>query len=152
MPPPAIDGPVLISAQELSGYRWGPGRLNPYEQFQHLRPSAAIEYGVFVYEGHFEIPLAAANGKIEQVYQLLDAKNTEQALTTAQEAVQLAPYLVAAHLTLMRVLQRQGRTEEALSALEKAIVVAKTVEPEFNKERAANLEQYLQRLKKEQKE
>jgi tetratricopeptide (TPR) repeat protein len=152
MPPPAIDGPVLISAQELSGYRWGPGRLNPYAQFQDLHPSAAIEYGIFVYDGHFEIPVAAAHGKMEQAYELLDAKDTEQALTTAQEAVQLAPYLVGAHLTLMRVLQALGRTEEAQSALEKAIVLAKTVEPEFQKETAVSLERYLKRLKEKRKE
>jgi hypothetical protein len=104
MRPPAIDGPVLISAPELSGYRWGPGRLHPYAQFQDLRPSAAIEHQVFVYNGHFEIPLAAAYGSRLRAYILLDSKDAKQALMAAQEAVQLAPYLGDAHLTLMSVL------------------------------------------------
>jgi 4-amino-4-deoxy-L-arabinose transferase-like glycosyltransferase len=151
IPPSAIDGPVLISAQELSGYRWGPGQLNPYAQFQDLRPSAAIEYGVFVYNGHFEIPVAAARGDILRAYSLLDAKHAEQALRTARKAEQLAPHLVATQITLMNVLSELGRTEEAQSALEKAIVLAKTVEPEFQKETAANLERYLKRLKEGQK-
>jgi hypothetical protein len=51
----------------------------------------------------------------------------------------------------MNVLSELGRTEEAQSALEKAIVLAKTVEPEFQKETAANLERYLKRLKEGQK-
>lgn len=151
MPPPAIDGPVLISATQLSGYRWGPGKLHPYAQFQDLRPSAAIEHGVFVYDGHFEIPLAAAYGNRLRAYSLLAAKDTERALTAAQEAVQLAPHLVEAHLTLMGVLQELGRTQEALGALERAIVLAKTVEPEFQEGLAARLEQYMERLRREQK-
>ncbi len=56
--PPAIDGPVLISAGNLSGFEFGAGALNPYEQFKYLRPTAVIDYGVFVFDGHFEIPLA----------------------------------------------------------------------------------------------
>ena len=58
--PPAIDSTVLISATVLSGFETGTGPLNPYGQFQKLKPSAVIDYGVFVYDGHFEIPLAAA--------------------------------------------------------------------------------------------
>jgi hypothetical protein len=149
-PPVSIDGPVLISAGVLSGFRYGPGRLNPYEQFQSLTPSAAIEYGVFVYDGHFEIPQAAARGEMTRAYDLLDAGDTDQALAAAREAVRLAPYLMNAHLTLMNILQRSGRTQEAQKALEKAIVLAKTVEPDFQESAAANLERYLERLRKKQ--
>jgi 4-amino-4-deoxy-L-arabinose transferase-like glycosyltransferase len=152
LPPPAIDGPVLISAQELSGYRWGAGRLHPYAQFQDLRPSAAIEYGVFVYDGHFEIPLAAAYGNVQRTYNLLQAKDAGQALAAAQEAVRLAPDLVNGQIALMNALQALGRPQEALSALEKAVVLAKTVEPEFQEQYAASLEQYLRKLRKERKE
>ena len=35
--PASIDGPVLISASNLSGVEFGPGSLNPYEQFKQLR-------------------------------------------------------------------------------------------------------------------
>jgi len=151
-PPVSIDGPVLISAGVLSGLRYGPGQLNPYAQFQDLSPSAVIEYGVFVYDGHFEIPHAAALGKMQLAYDLLAAEDTEKALEAAEEAVLLAPYLVNTHLTLMRVLNALGRPQEAQSALEKAIVQAKTVEPEYQENTAANLEEYLEELRKEQKE
>jgi tetratricopeptide (TPR) repeat protein len=151
-PPVSIDGPVLISAGVLSGFRYGPGRLNPYEQFQSLTPSAVIENSIFVYDGHFEIPQAAARGEMVRAYDLLDAGDNDQALAAAQEAVRLAPYLVNAQMTLMNVLQKLGRTQEAQKALEEAIILAKTVEPEFQKQIAANLEQYLERLRQTQKE
>jgi len=51
--PGAIDGPVLMSAGVLSGFEFGPGKLNAYEQFQGLKPVAVIDYGVFVFDGHF---------------------------------------------------------------------------------------------------
>ena len=44
--PSSIDGPVLMSAGVLSGFEFGPGALNPYQQFQQLKPVAVIDYGV----------------------------------------------------------------------------------------------------------
>ena len=58
--PPAVDGTVLVSAGDWSGFEFGAGALNPYEQFKYLHPVAVIDYGVFVYQGHFDIPLAAS--------------------------------------------------------------------------------------------
>src|SRR5206468_4183959 len=58
--PAQIDGPVLISTGVLSGYEFGPDSLHPYGQFERIRPTAVIEDGVFVFDGHFDIPLAAA--------------------------------------------------------------------------------------------
>jgi tetratricopeptide (TPR) repeat protein len=123
LPPAAIDGPVLISAGILSGFEYGPGRLNPYAQFQKLRPSAAIEYGVFVYDGHFEIPLAAAYGYVQRANDPLAARDAGQALAAAQEAVRLGPDLADARAALATALAALGRTQEARSALEKALVL-----------------------------
>jgi hypothetical protein len=47
-PPAEIDGPVLISAANLSGFEYGPGELNPYEQFKSLTPTTVIARGVCV--------------------------------------------------------------------------------------------------------
>jgi len=58
--PAAVDGPVLISSGVLSGFETGVGSLNPYGKFQNLKPAAIVDYGVFVYDGHFDIPLAGA--------------------------------------------------------------------------------------------
>src|SRR5688572_24394938 len=44
--PASIDGPVLISASNLSGVEFGPGSLDPYGQFKLLKPTAVIDNGV----------------------------------------------------------------------------------------------------------
>ena len=51
--PPTITGPVLISASDLTGYEYGSNVLNPYRDFQKLRPTAFIEQGIFVFDGKF---------------------------------------------------------------------------------------------------
>jgi hypothetical protein len=33
-----------MSAGVLSGFEFGPGPLNPYEQFKQLKPEAVIDY------------------------------------------------------------------------------------------------------------
>jgi 4-amino-4-deoxy-L-arabinose transferase-like glycosyltransferase len=141
--PPAVDGPVLISAGDLSGFEFGPGPLNPYEQFKSLKPTAVIDYGVFVFEGHFEIPLAAAKSHIQAAYDFMGAQNFEAALTEAQQAVALAPDNVGANAVLGDVLTALHRPDEARAAYEKALHLARTVEPEFQLGWAAGLEQKL---------
>ena len=89
--PTSIDGPVLISAGVLSGYEFGPGALNPYDQFQKLRPTAVIQNGVFVFDGHFEIPLAAALNHVTQAQLLAQSNHLNEALSEAEMAVKLAP-------------------------------------------------------------
>jgi 4-amino-4-deoxy-L-arabinose transferase-like glycosyltransferase len=59
--PETIKGPVLISASNLSGVEFGPGPLDPYGQFKLLKPTAVIDRGVFVFDGDFDLPLAAAS-------------------------------------------------------------------------------------------
>ena len=78
--PMTIDGTVLVSAGVLSGFEFGPGALNPYRQFQQLRPVAVIDDAVFVFEGHFEIPLASALGHAQHAMVLLEGKQLNEAL------------------------------------------------------------------------
>jgi hypothetical protein len=129
--PPAIDGTVLVSAGDLSGFEFGAGPLNPYEQFKSLRPIAAIDYGVFVYQGHFEIPLAASISHSQKAGWLLDAKQLPQALEEAQQAVALAPDAARTNAQLGDVLSAMGRPDEAHAAYQKALTLAKTIEPDF---------------------
>ena len=129
--PAAIDGTVLISAGTLSGFEFGPGPLNPYDQFQRLRPTAVIDYGVFVFDGHFEIPLAAAFSHSQNARNLLTANQPAEALKEAQQAVALAPNAVRPNAMLGDVLEALHRPEEARTAYQKALGLAQTVEPEF---------------------
>jgi tetratricopeptide (TPR) repeat protein len=138
--PPAVDGPVLVSASVLSGYEFGPGRLNPYEQFRRLRPAAVIDYGVFVFEGHFEIPLAAALSHAQKAGDLLQENKIPDAMAEAGQALAFAPDSVAVNGVLARVLDAAGQREPALSYYRKALALAKTVEPGFQEGWIAELE------------
>jgi 4-amino-4-deoxy-L-arabinose transferase-like glycosyltransferase len=141
--PPSIDGPVLISASNLSGVEFGPGSLNPYEQFKWLRPTAVIEHGVFVFDGHFELPLASSLSRVQKAQNLLTEGKVELALAETQAAVALAPNALQPQITLGYVLRAMGQPEKARSAYEKALVLAKTVEPEFQVRSIPSIEQML---------
>jgi 4-amino-4-deoxy-L-arabinose transferase-like glycosyltransferase len=129
--PASIDGPVLISASNLSGFEFGPGTLDPYGQFKQLVPTAVIQNGIFVFDGHFELHLASALIRIQKAQNYLAAKQTDQALTEAQAAVTLAPDAVQSQMILGDVFEAKGQTEQARGAWQKALVLAQTVEPEF---------------------
>jgi 4-amino-4-deoxy-L-arabinose transferase-like glycosyltransferase len=141
--PPAIDGTVLVSAGDLSGFEFGAGALNPYEQFKSLRPTAVIDYGVFVYEGHFEIPLAASISHSQKAQWLLDSQRLPEALEEAQQAVALAPDAAKPNSLLGDILTAMGQTNEARAAYQKALTLAKTIEPDFQIELAQELERKL---------
>ena len=141
--PPAVDGPLLISAGVLSGFESGPGALNPYEEFRTMRPVAAIDYGVFVYEGHFEIPLAAALSHAQKASDLLEEKKIPEALAEARQALAFAPDSVSVNATMARVLDAAGQRAEARPYYEKALALAKTVEPEFQEGWVSGLENRL---------
>ena len=145
--PPEIDGPVLISASDLSGYEFGPGSLNPYEQFKSLQPTAAIQYGVFVFDGHFQIPLAASIGHSQKAQGFLEMKRFPEALAEAQEAAALAPQAVKPSALLGEVYTAVGKPDEARASYEKALQLAKTVESEFQRGWVEALEQKLERCK-----
>ena len=129
--PATIDGTVLISAGDLSGFEFGAGALNPYEQFKSLKPTAVIDYGVFVYDGHFEIPLAASISHSQKAESLLAAHQLPEALAEAQQAVTLAPNAVKPNSLLGDIYMTMHRPEEARPYYEKALQSAKNIEPEF---------------------
>ena len=141
--PPEIDGPVLMSTGVLSGFEYGPGTLNPYEQFKNLQPFAMIDYGVFVFDGHFQIPLTAALSHTQKARLLLTQKRYPDALQEAILAEQLAPrYSAAVNDILGQVLAANG-DPQARAYFEKALLLARTVEPELQKTRIHALEQRL---------
>ncbi len=49
--PTEIHGTVLISAGDLSGCEWPSSAMNPYRDFEHLKPAETIDHGVLVYRG-----------------------------------------------------------------------------------------------------
>jgi len=129
--PNSIDGPVLISASNLSGFEFGPGPLDPYRQFKLLKPTAVIDNGVFVFDGKFDLPLAAAISKVQKAQNLARAKQLDQALQEAEAAVALAPDSIQTQLALGDILLEMGQPQRARTSYEKALELAKTIEPEF---------------------
>lgn len=129
--PASIDGPVLISAGVLSGYEFGPDELNPYDQFTRLRPSAVIEHGVFVFDGHFDIPLASALNHLTQSRLQEQAGHIDEALAEAQIAVQLAPRSLQTQARLGFLLTQSGRQDEGRQTLQRALTIAETIKPEL---------------------
>ena len=142
--PNSIDGPVLISASNLSGVEFGPGPLDPYGQFKQLKPTAVIDRGVFVFEGKFDMPLAAAISKVQKAYNLAQNKQLDQALQEAQAAVALAPDSIQTQLALGDILLEMGQAQHARASYEKALELAKTIEPEFQIRSIPGIEQKLQ--------
>jgi 4-amino-4-deoxy-L-arabinose transferase-like glycosyltransferase len=145
--PTSIDGPVLISASNLSGLEFGPGALDPYGQFKLLKPTAVIDRGVFVFDGKFDMPLAAAISKVQKAQNLAQAKQLDQALQEAQAAVVLAPDSIRTQLALGDILLEMGQPQQARVSYEKALALAKTIEPEFQIRSVPDIEQRLQSVR-----
>ena len=125
---------MVISEGVLSGYEFGPDSLNPYDQFQRIRPTAVIEDGVFVFDGHFDIPLGSALNHVTQSQLLAKQNRLDQALSEAQLAVALAPDSIQTQSLLGYLLLKLKRPDEAREHLQKALALAETVHPEFRDE------------------
>ena len=130
---PAIDGPVLISAVDLTGFEFGPPPLNPYEQFKNLTPLDVIDSSVFVYDGHFEMPLAAALAHAQRAGTFLAEKKLPESLQEAQQAVVLAPDSARVNAMMGEVLDALGRRAEARQYYESALQQAQTIQPDFQR-------------------
>jgi hypothetical protein len=141
--PPAIDGPVLMSAGVLSGFEFGPTPLDPYDRFRQLQPVAVIDYGVFIYDGHFEIPLAAALSHMQKSGVLLAQSNAPEALAEAQQAEALAPNSATVNATLGKALDANGRSQDALLYYQKSLQLARAAEPQFQESLIKAMEERL---------
>ena len=123
--------PYSSAAVNLTGSEFGPPPLNPYEQFKNLTPVAVIDSSVFVYEGHFEIPLAAALAHTQKASLFLAEKKIPEALQEAKRAVDLAPDSARVNATMGGVLDAQGKRAEARPYYEAALQNALTQQPDF---------------------
>jgi len=141
--PPTITGPVLISASDLTGYEYGSNVLNPYRDFQKLRPTAVIEQGVFVFDGTFNVPMASALGHAQRAGTLLNNQKLDEALAEAQAAVTLAPDAMQSQMAMGDVLTAMHKGDEAHSAYQKAMVIARTMEPSAQEVWVATIQQKL---------
>ncbi|HEX3986338.1 MAG TPA: phospholipid carrier-dependent glycosyltransferase, partial [Acidobacteriaceae bacterium] len=144
--PPVIHGPVFIGAGDLSGCEWSSSQLNPYRSFQPVKPVASIDYGVFVYQGSFAVPQAAALSRVQHAGELLRQHHPQQALVLAREAASLDPGDLFAETSLGDAASATGQTEEARTAFESAILRAKRLSPDAQKLYLPDLQAKLSKL------
>jgi len=128
--PPIIQGTVLVSATEMSGQLWGPGELNPYEQFRTARPVACLAGSILVYQGSFRVPLASALSRLWKVTALANRGEFDTALAEARMAESLAPQSVDVQFVLGRALKAAGHSEESRQTFANALRLASTIHPE----------------------
>jgi tetratricopeptide (TPR) repeat protein len=129
--PARIEGTVLVSGSEADGDYWGPGDLNPYEQFLHRRPDALIANSILVFHGQFDVPLLSALAHARHAQQLADRQEWDQALIEAHTAISLAPRSAEAHAALGNILLAMGRTEEARRSFQDALTLAQSDHLQF---------------------
>jgi 4-amino-4-deoxy-L-arabinose transferase-like glycosyltransferase len=127
--PLLIDGPVLFSHSSLTGYELGSSVFNPYQDFLARTPTTIIEHGVWVFDGRFEVPLVAAFSRAQKARMLFESGRLDAALTEARAGLDVAPSSFPALLVYGETLQRLGRRDEARAIFERALPLARTMEP-----------------------
>jgi hypothetical protein len=111
--PPQVDGPVFISATEVTRTYWRADWINPYLPFQGVRPTALIADYILVYDGKVDLSEVSALTHENEALQLLDDNKLDQALAEADIAVSVAPNRPIAQVTRGRILLAMGRGAEA---------------------------------------
>ncbi len=127
--PPVIEGTVLVSAGDLSGFEFGSNILSPYRVFQKLQPTAYIGGGVFVFNGTFQVPLAAALVHVQRSQKLLAANQPEEALAEAQTGATIAPDALQTQIALGDAALAAHHAGEAREAYQRALGITHTMEP-----------------------
>jgi hypothetical protein len=142
--PPRITGPVFLSAGDLNGFEFGSSVLNPYESFRALTPSDTIQDGIFVYNGTFSVPLAAALTHAQRAEALRRSGDLAGAVADARLAQQLAPNEFTPNLTLARMLlasHQPAATAEAQQAIARAEIRLQDMDPATRAQWQATLDQ-----------
>ena len=129
--PEHIDGPVFVSEEELMGSFWGPGALNPFNQFSELKPSRAIEGEILEFDGSFDVPMITAESEWVIAEDLLQAGKPDQALPHAQKATALSPNSLIAHEVLMSTYAAQHENDAAEGEYRIALNLYKAIDPGF---------------------
>jgi 4-amino-4-deoxy-L-arabinose transferase-like glycosyltransferase len=127
--PPVIEGPVFFSHISLTFYESGSSILSPYREFMNLKPTAVIEHGVFVYDGTFNVPYAAALDHAVLSGSLLEQHKPEQALAEAQAGISLASDSLQALMALGDAQKALQMNAEARATFEKAFQRVRLMEP-----------------------
>jgi tetratricopeptide (TPR) repeat protein len=94
-----------------------------------LKPTAVIEDGVFVYDGTFNVPYAAAMDRAVISGNLLEQHQLDQALYEAQAAISFAPDSLQALMALGDAQKALQKNAEARTTFQKALQQVHLMEP-----------------------
>lgn len=147
--PAVITGPVFFSHIALTFYESGSSVLSPYREFETLKPAAVIDGGVFVYDGTFNVPYAAALDRAAISGNLLEQHQPDQALAAAQAAVAFAPDSLQALMALGEAQKAVQNNAEARAAFEKAMEQVRRMEPTAQEVWIPKVQQKLATLKEQ---
>ena len=131
--PSQISGTVLVSANDIAGFEWGPAELNPYAPFRDSRPEAVIGNAVLVYRGTFNAPLLAAQNNATLATALLRSGNPTGALPLARAAAAQAPASADIQAILAQILFAAGQPAEGGQHMATAIHLAQTIHPDYQR-------------------
>jgi Dolichyl-phosphate-mannose-protein mannosyltransferase len=129
--PQVYEGTVLISATELDGTYYGPAELNPYSQFQKLRPDATLGGSILVFRGTFKMTLASAMSRANHALELQRGGHLQEATEEARSALALEPGLPFSHYAMGYYLALAKQTGAARSEYQTALRLAQTVQPKY---------------------
>jgi 4-amino-4-deoxy-L-arabinose transferase-like glycosyltransferase len=129
-PPPVINGTILISANEATGRNWGPGEINPYQQFLDQVPNDIIANSILVFHGTFDVSLVAATVHSARSRQFLEDNLINDALEEARIAARLAPDSAEMQAGLCLAMAQSGESD-LVTVCQKALDIARRVHPEY---------------------
>jgi tetratricopeptide (TPR) repeat protein len=144
--PSLIHGSVLLSAAEVDGSMWPSEELNPYLAFRKVKPDEEIDYGVLVYRGDIHMEDVSGLSRAFLAWDKLDAKQPQEALTLAEEAVKLAPEHLYAQWALGDSAAAAGKKDEARAAYQAAIKATSKLDPERRADSVKQLEDTIKKL------
>lgn len=144
--PPVIHGNVLLSASEVDGSLWPSFELNPYRGFEQREPDEEIDYGVLVYKGDVHMEDVSGLSRAFQAWDKLEAKENQEALKLAEEAVQLAPNHLYTEWALGDAAAAAGKKDEARTAYQAAKMEVQKLDPERRVDYLKQIEDSMKKL------
>jgi len=144
--PSVIHGNVLLSASEVDGGLWPSFELNPYRGFAKMQPDEEIDYGVLVYKGDVHMEDVSGLSRAFQALDKLRARQNQEALKLAEEAVQLAPNHLYTEWALGDAAASMGKKDEARAAYRAAELQTQKLDPQRREDSIKQLEDSLRRL------
>jgi 4-amino-4-deoxy-L-arabinose transferase-like glycosyltransferase len=106
--PTIIEGTILLSVSVLPSHG-----ADEYLPIVQTKPIAQIGGSILVYQGRFEVPLAAALSHVGRAFWLIQRNRFEESVVESKKAVELAPDDARTHFPLALALARTGQEYEA---------------------------------------